>query len=281
MCIRDRRTRCAILAAANPKNGRFEAVSETPFTSQVNLGPPLLSRFDIIWLLTDAPNNEQDSMIANHIVDKRTVGTSELLIEEGSASDPSRSSETPNLSKNEYGDVQIEKDMIRKYIAYCKRNIHPNLNTEARTALVDFYVRTRREGGEFKDSIAITARALEALARLTEASARIRLSEDANLQDAEKAIRLTKLWRNDLMGDSFDENTIVTGKKGGTRNRERIILEIVERMCREMGGDVELNVVLNEAERMEINRPIAEDIIDRHVTAGTMFRPSYDSLNVT
>ena len=83
------------------------------------------------------------------------------------------------------------------------------------------------------------------------------------------------------MGDSFDETTMNSGKKGGTRNRERIILEIVERMCQEMGGDVELNIVLNEAERMEINRPIAEDIIDRHVTAGTMFRPSYDSLNVT
>jgi len=274
------RTRCAILAAANPKNGRFEAVSETPFTSQVNLGPPLLSRFDIIWLLTDAPNTEQDSMIANHIVDKRTVGISELLIEEGSASDPSRTSDTPNLSKDEYGDVQIEKDMIRKYIAYCKRNIHPNLDAAARTALVDFYVKTRREGGEFKDSIAITARALEALARLTEASARIRLSNDANLQDAEKAIRLTKLWRNDLMGGNFDETTMNSGKKGNTRNRERIILDIVERMCREMGGDVELNIVLNEAERNEISRTLAEDIIDGHVTAGRLFKPSYDSLNL-
>ena len=275
------RTRCAILAAANPKNGRFESVSETPFTSQVNLGQPLLSRFDIIWLLTDAPNTDQDSLIANHIVDKRVVGTSELLIEEGSASDPSRTSDTPNLSEDEYGDLLIEKDMIRKYVAHCKRNIHPDLNTEARKELVDYYVKTRRDGGEFKDSIAITARALEALARLAEASARIRLSEEATLQDARRAIRLTQNWRHDLMGDSFDETTMASGKKGSTRNRERIILDIVERMCREMDDNVDLTVVLNEAERSDINRSLAEDIIDDHVTAGRMFRPSYDTLNLT
>jgi len=147
--------------------------------------------------------------------------------------------------------------------------------------LVDYYVGTRRDGGEFKDSIAITARALEALARLAEASARIRLSGEANLQDAERAIRLTKNWRLDLMGENYDETTNVTGKKGTARNRERIILEIVERMCREMGDNVDLTIVLNEAERSDINRGLAEDIIDGHVTAGRMFRPSYDSLNLT
>ena len=51
-------TRCAVLAAANPKAGRFDPVSEVPFTSQVNMGPPLLSRFDIIWLITDNPVEE-------------------------------------------------------------------------------------------------------------------------------------------------------------------------------------------------------------------------------
>ena len=147
--------------------------------------------------------------------------------------------------------------------------------------MVDYYVKTRREGGEFKDSIAITARALEALARLAEASARIRLSEEATLQDARRAIRLTQNWRHDLMGDSFDETTMASGKKGSTRNRERIILDIVERMCREMDANVDLTIVLNEAERSDINRTIAEDIIDDHVTAGRMFRPSYDTLNLT
>ena len=74
-------TRCAILAAANPKSGRFQSVSEVPFTNQINLKPPLLSRFDIIWLLTDEPQQDKDKMIANHIIETRMSATSELLIE--------------------------------------------------------------------------------------------------------------------------------------------------------------------------------------------------------
>ena len=50
------RTRCAVLAAANPTSGRFQPVSDVPFTAQIYLAPPLISRFDIIWLLTDTPD---------------------------------------------------------------------------------------------------------------------------------------------------------------------------------------------------------------------------------
>ena len=82
------RTRCAVLAAANPKAGRFQPVSEVPFTGQINLAPPLISRFDVIWLLTDQPSEDKDAKIAGHIVDNRLSGTSELLVNEGSRPDP-------------------------------------------------------------------------------------------------------------------------------------------------------------------------------------------------
>ena len=82
------RTRCAVLAAANPKAGRFQPVSEVPFTGQINLAPPLISRFDVIWLLTDDQDEVKDAKIAGHIVDNRLSGTSELLVNEGSRPDP-------------------------------------------------------------------------------------------------------------------------------------------------------------------------------------------------
>ena len=81
------RTLC-VLAAANPKAGRFQPVSEVPFTGQINLAPPLISRFDVIWLLTDEPSEDKDAKIAGHIVDNRLSGTSELLVNEGSRPDP-------------------------------------------------------------------------------------------------------------------------------------------------------------------------------------------------
>ena len=108
----------------------------------------------------------------------------------------------------------LPRDLLRKYVAYSKRTFHPKLDDEARAKIVAYYVETRKTGGESEDSVAITARSLEALSRLAEASARIRLSDKATAEDAERAIRLTKTWRHELMGENFDMTTIESGKKG-------------------------------------------------------------------
>ena len=275
------RTRCAVLAAANPKNGRFEPVSEVPFTAQINLAPPLISRFDIIWLLTDDPEMEKDAKIAHHIIGNRLQGTSELLVNEGSAPDPTKSNSRSGLDKNdELGEV-LTRDLIRKYIAYSKRTVHPTLEQEARDHLVGFYVETRKQTGDSNDSVAITARALEALARLAEASARIRLSQVATLEDAQRAVRMTRLWREELMGGNFDETTLVTGKKGSVRHREKAIMEIVASLSANNGGVAQLFDVFNEAERYDIDRATAEDIIEKLCQHGRMLRPSgYDTLQI-
>jgi replicative DNA helicase Mcm len=266
------RTRCAVLAAANPKKGRFEPISESPFTAQINLSPPLVSRFDVIWLLTDDPDENMDAKIANHIIKNRLKGVSELLVNEGSASDPSKSSVEVKRTSD---DLEIlPRELIRKYIAHAKRTIHPDLTDEARDLIVKFYVETRKQDGEASDSVAITARSLEAVARLAEASARIRLSQEATLEDATRAIRLTKTWRQMLMGDKFDETTLQTGTKGAVRNKERTIRNIVSKLQNEGGGDAQMLDILNEAESMGINREKAEYIIEKLLQMGGLYRPS-------
>ena len=268
-------TRCAILAAANPKAGRFEAVSEVPFTQQINLKPALISRFDVIWLLTDQPVADHDSLIANHIMANRSQSVPEILIDQGSEVDPSKSARFEGLDKKE---GIVNRELIRKYVAYAKRNIHPQLTEEAQDALREFYVETRRQSGESTDSISISARAIEGLYRLAQASARVRLSEMATIEDAERSIRLTRFWRHELMGENFDETTIYSGKKPTKRNRERSILEIVRRIHLETGQPAPLNDVFNEAERIDINRSSAEEIIEAMCTDGRLFRPLYDTL---
>jgi replicative DNA helicase Mcm len=277
------RTRCAILAAANPKAGRFEPVSDLPFTAQIDLAPPLVSRFDIIWLITDTPDGDNDQKIAQHIIANRMKGSSELLVHEGSLPDPSRptaSSKTSTKKKGGTYDI-LPREILRKYVAYSKRNIHPKLTEKAREAIVGYYVETRKSGGESSDSVAITARSLEALSRLSEASARIRLSDEATIEDAEMAIQLTKLWRHDLMGEHFDETTMQSGKKGTVRNQEKIILDLVSTLQNESGSSANLLDVLTEAERNDISRGKAEDIIDKLCREGRMMRPSgYETLQV-
>ena len=272
------RTRCAVLAAANPKSGRFEPVSEVPFTAQINLAPPLISRFDVIWLLTDDPEMEKDAKIAQHIIDNRLLGVSELLVNEGTAPDPTKSSAESGLKKTETHGEVLSRDLIRKYIAYAKRSVHPSMEPGARKKIVDYYVSTRKQVGDFSDTVAITARSLEALARLAEASARLRLSQVATVEDADRAIRLTNHWREDLMGGNFDETTLQTGQKGTARNREKTMLNIVSTLANDNNGVAQHNDVLNEAERYKIDRSTAEDILEKFHQEGRLFRPSgYDT----
>lgn len=276
------RTRCAVLAAANPTSGRFQPVSDVPFTSQINLAPPLISRFDIIWLLTDTPDESSDEKIAQHIINNRLEGSSELLVNEGSLPDPTRASAVNKSTNKKNGKYTVlPREVLRKYVAYAKRNFHPKMNDEARDTIVAYYVSTRKQGGEASDSVAITARSLEALSRLAEASARIRLSNIATLDDAERAIRLTKTWRHELMGENFDMTTIESGKKGTVRNQEKFIIDTVSTLQNETGQAADLMDVLTEAERHDIPRSKAEDIIDKLCREGRMIRPAgYTSLQV-
>ena len=152
------------------------------------------------------------------------------------------------------------------------------MEPEARDKIVNYYVETRKQIGDFSDTVAITARSLEALARLAEASARIRLSQVATNEDAERAIRLTRYWREELMGGNFDETALQTGQKGTARNREKSMFNIVSTLAVDNGGVAQHNDVLNEAERHKIDRGTAEDILEKFHQEGRLFRPSgYDT----
>jgi replicative DNA helicase Mcm len=168
----------------------------------------------------------------------------------------------------------LPRELIRKFIAHAKRTVHPNLTDEARDSIVKFYIETRKKGGNSTDSVSITARSLEALARLAEASARIRLSQEATLEDAERAIKITRLWRYALMGEDFDETSTYAGKKGSVRNKERTIRDIVLTLQNDGDGVVNSIDVYNEAEKVGIDRNTAETIIEKLVLNGTLMRPS-------
>ncbi len=277
------RTRCAVLAAANPKNGKFEPVSDTPFTAQINLAPPLISRFDIIWLLTDIAEQERDSKIAHHIINNRLLGTSELLVNQGSAPDPTRKTAS-GMQKSQEGDEILTKELIRKYIAYAKRAIHPKLEEEARNKIVQFYVDTRKKGGELSDSVSITARSLEAVARMAEASARIRLSENTTVEDVDRAIRLTRLWRNELMGENFDITAIHSGKKASARNNERLLLDTIKELQERSTESLKFANridIYNEMQNFEVDRNKVENMIEKMVKEGRLMLPrGYDTVQL-
>ena len=215
-------TRCSILAAANPEEGRF--TTRGPNASVMNsfketgLEPPLASRFDIIWLLRDEVQVDVDERIARHILEVRTQGISESLLDAELDISIQDSDDEKLFGTDVNGDQHLTIEFLRKYVAYAKRHIHPSLNNDAKAMIIDFYTRQRVKNQKDEtlvayhdeaEAIPITPRALEALIRMTEAHARLHLKEIATKEDAKIAIALFRLWREE--GNVQDDSELYSG----------------------------------------------------------------------
>ena len=169
--------RTSILAAANPMFGKYDPFKN--LTENVNLPIPLLTRFDLVFVVRDIPGEEKDRQIAQHIISQHgTSGT-----------------DTTSL---------IDVDILTKYLAYAKR-IDPALTKEAETKIMEFYLKMRSIEGEEKEKmITITPRQLEGLIRLATARARLLLKNQVEGDDADRAIFL---FNKMLENSGIDVNT--------------------------------------------------------------------------
>ena len=174
---RSLKARASVLAAANPKGERFDPWGD--IADQINMRPAFLSRFDLIFMILDKPNNDEDTAIANHILTTQFIGECKAAKRSDEVSEQEKEMVVPG----------IPPQLLRQYIAYAQKNVSPVLTKEARAYLQAYYVKTRGMAAEGKP-VPITARALEATIRLSEAIARVRLSPDIALADAEEAIRI-------------------------------------------------------------------------------------------
>ncbi len=244
------KSRCAVVGAANPKMGRFDEF--TPIHEQINMPPALLSRFDLIFSITDKPNRDKDTLLANHILRTHQAGE----VREHRRSNPTGAY---TLEDEEAMAQRIKPDLdaelLRKYVAYAKTRIFPVLTDEALARIQAYYVDLRASAG---DSIPLTARQLEAFVRIAEASARIRLSQEATLQDAERAIRLVESYLRSVGVDretgKFDIDVIATGVSHSQQDRLRAILEVVRTLSKENAekGYAKEEDILREAGRQGI-----------------------------
>jgi replicative DNA helicase Mcm len=128
----------------------------------------------------------------------------------------------------------LQAELLRKYVAYAKRHIMPVLTDEAVQRIQAYYVDLRNAGD---GSLPFTARQLEAFVRLAEASARIRLSQEATLEDAERAIRIVETYLRSVGVDretgKFDIDKIATGISHSQHDRMRLLQDIVRTLARE------------------------------------------------
>ena len=228
------RTRCSLLAAANPKLGRFDDYQ--PITDQIDLSPTLLSRFDLIFVLRDKPESARDESIATHILRTHLIG--------------GKIRANANTDGRDEVEPTIPKDLLKKYIAYARRSCSPILSEEANEALKAYYLDLRKRAGDMA-AVPATARQLEALVRLSEASARVRLSPVVELEDAEIVIALVDDCLRQVAYDKVSGSFDIDKMCGRTSRTQRNIVTVLTTIIREFTdaetGVAQLSQVIGEA----------------------------------
>jgi len=236
----------SVLAAGNPKYGRFDPY--IPLREQVDIPETLLTRFDLKFALKDIPSKEIDEKILEHIRNTRFLNVQESFKE------------------------CIEPSLLKKYIAYARKNIFPKMSLEALKKLEEFYLQTREKAKE-TSAIPITLRQYEALIRLSQASAKARLSNVVTEEDAERAIRLMKVSLRQF-GFEPELGTIDIDKYEGIttatqRGKIRTVRMIIDELAKVFGNMIPEEEIIKRAKEQGVDD--AEEILNKMKLSGELF----------
>ncbi|AGB33438.1 cell division control protein 21 [Natrinema pellirubrum DSM 15624] len=274
------KSRCSLLGAANPKYGRFDQYE--PISEQIDLEPALISRFDLIFTVTDTPDEEKDRNLAEHIITTNYAGELTTQREEMSSLEVSQG-EIDEMT--DQVDPEIDAELLRKYIAYAKQNCHPRMTEAARNAIRDFYVDLRSKGTDEDAAVPVTARKLEALVRLSEASARVRLSDTVEEADAERVIEIVRSCLQDVGVDpetgEFDADIVEAGTSKSQRDRIKNLKQLIGDIEEEYDDGAPVDIVMERAEEIGMDQSKAEHEIDKLKQKGEVYEPSTNTLRTT
>ena len=249
--------RTAVLAAANPALGRYEP--HRTVAENISLPITILSRFDIIFVLRDVPNKEADAKMSQHILEIHQRGVSPTL-------------------------APVDAELLRKYISYSK-TIQPELSTDALNRLREFYLAMRTASESEGSPIAITARQLESLVRVSEARARAALRKVVTGEDAEAAISIMKRSLEevgiDMSSYKMDIDLIMTGRPKSVRDKLQVVLSAVVEMERETGTVEKDALVAMLEEKHKLSRSDIERMIGQLLREGTLYEPGEGRLKKT
>ncbi|MFB3042783.1 MAG: minichromosome maintenance protein MCM [Nitrososphaerales archaeon] len=188
--------RTSILAALNPLLGKYDPYRN--IFENVNLPIPLLTRFDLIFVIRDSPDRSRDEKVAKHILELHRRGRYE-------------------------DEPPLDFDMLRKYLIQAKM-IDPVLSKEGEEKILDYYLQMRSSASD-ESMITVTPRQLEGLIRLATARARSLLHETVTEDDAIRGINLMRRML-ETVGVDVKTGKIDLGVLHGRPLSERNLLEL-------------------------------------------------------
>jgi len=216
--------RTSILAAANPMYGKYDPFKN--ITENVNLPIPLLTRFDLIFVVRDIPGREKDEKIARHIIELHTPqGADRRSV--------------------------IDVDILTKYLAYAKRT-SPDLTKEAEEKILDYYLQMRNV--ESEEMITVTPRQLGGIIRLATARSRLLMKDKVEEEDAERAIFLIQSMLQDA---GVDVNTgkvdlgVLQGRPRSEVSKMQLFMDVLKSLEGDNKVAVEEREFVKELEKTE------------------------------
>ena len=131
--------RCAIVAAANPVGGRYNGT--IPFSQNVELTEPILSRFDILCVVRDTVDPSEDERLANFVVNSH--GRAHPTKLNAGIADVQMEAEQQDLNGEQEGE--IPQELLRKYILYARERCRPKLYQIDQDKVARLFADMRRE----------------------------------------------------------------------------------------------------------------------------------------
>lgn len=181
--------RTSILAAANPVEGRYNR--KTTLRANINMSAPIMSRFDLFFVILDECNEAVDRHLAEHIVSIHAL-------------------------RDEAVQPEFTTEQLQRYIRFA-RTFKPEFTDEAKALLVEKYKELRADdaqGGIGRNSYRITVRQLESMIRLSEAIAKANCVEDVTPAFVREAFSLLRssiisVEKDDIEVDGEEDEELI------------------------------------------------------------------------
>lgn len=232
--------RTSILASANPIGSKYNP--ELPVPQNIDLPPTLLSRFDLVYLILDRIDEQSDRRLARHLVgmyledNPENASNQEILV-----------SYTGYMKHNVRLTSLQPVEFLTSYISYARTKCQPRITQAASDELVQSYIEMRKLGEDVRAAerrITATTRQLESMIRLSEAHAKMRLSEEVTAYDVTEAVRLIKSALKQAATDArtglIDMGLLTEGTSASERRRKqdlkKAVTDLLDEMTRQGGA---------------------------------------------
>ncbi|MFC5278622.1 minichromosome maintenance protein MCM [Halorubrum rubrum] len=261
------RTETAVVAAGNPKYGRFDPYE--PVQEQFDLESNLLSRFDLVFTLTDQPEPDRDSDITSHILDARDAAKRQMAgldVDDEIA----ETIATP-----------VDRDLLRKWIALAKQQPEPVFaNDEVKAWLEESFTNLRGMNGYDNESpVPVTFRKLEGIVRIAEAAAKFEFSETIEMEHVEFATNAVGQSMKDYGIDedgTYDADVQETGTSKSQQQKMKILGAVIEELQPDGTGGAETEAVVEKLEEEGIDT--GWGLIDKAKEQGLAYEPQGEGI---